>query len=107
MLIDSGFQGFGFFGQICGWMLDLLPFVDEQGWHRAHWRMLSKLYGDPPHYDLFKSVLQLAYEPEDDPPGVTMFEDLHWRFTALAGTSMVTTCGRTRFGMRTFGGRRG
>ena len=85
MLIDSGYQGFGFFGQICSWILDLLPYCDEQGWQRAHWRIRSKLYGDPPDYNIFDSVIETVYTPESDPPGKVMFEDLHWQFNPRDG----------------------
>jgi hypothetical protein len=85
VLIDSGYQGFGFFGQICSWILDLLPYCDSQGWNRAHWCIRSKLYGDTPNYNIFDSVIQTAYQPEDEPAGRVMFEDLHWKFNPQDG----------------------
>ena len=85
MLIESEPQGFGLFGRVFSWMLDLLPYCDSQGWQRADWRIYSPNYGEPPDFNIFPSVLEMVYTPDPKPAGMVSFDELHWRFNPQDG----------------------
>jgi hypothetical protein len=85
MFIESDYMGFGLFGQIFSWILDILPYCDSQGWNRAVWNIKSRSYGEPPDYNIFPSVLQTVYAPESEPVGRISLEELHWRFNPKDG----------------------
>ena len=74
MIIESDYLTEGLFGQVYVWMLEVLPYIDEQKW-RPDWRIRTKNYGEAPDFNIFPSIIQLNYEPEAE--GSTLsFEEL-------------------------------
>src|SRR5208337_4811606 len=74
MIIESDYLTEGLFGQVFIWMLEILPYVDSQGW-KPEWRIRTKNYGDPETSNIFPGIIRTAYDPE---PGaeLTSFEQL-------------------------------
>ncbi len=82
MTIKSDFLTFGLFGQVFGWMLEILPHL-EQYKLRPAWEIRTKHYGEPPEFNIFPGVIETAYPPDAEPTGELSLEELK----QLHGTS--------------------
>lgn len=74
MIIRSDLLTEGLFGQVFAWMLEVLPYVDSQGW-KPNWEILTRNYGSPPSFNIFPGIIATNYEP-DDSRDVVSFEHL-------------------------------
>ena len=63
MIIRSELLTEGLFGQILLWMLEIVPYVQQQGW-KPGWQIRSRNYGQPPDHDIFPSIIDTTYTPE-------------------------------------------
>src|SRR5688572_18412877 len=74
MIIRSELLTEGLFGEALLWMLEIVPFIQSQGW-MPDWQIRSRNYGQPPNFDIFPSIVDVAYTPEPTGP-VVSFEHL-------------------------------
>lgn len=78
MLIQSDFIPCAFWGQVASWTLDILPWLESMGYTRPKWHLRSKIYCQPPDYNLFPDFIQTIYEPLDDDGKTLSWEELHY-----------------------------
>ena len=75
MIIRSDFLTEGLFAQVFVYMLEVLPYIESQGW-KPRWEIRTKHYGEPPDFNIFPGIIQTNYTPE---PGheIISFEELY------------------------------
>lgn len=75
MIIQSGYLTEGLFGEALTWMLELLPYIAEEGL-KPVWSIRHPNYGAPPTYDIFPDIIRTTYVPHPDSSTVVSFEAL-------------------------------
>jgi hypothetical protein len=75
MIIQSEFLTEGLFGQVFNWMLDILPYL-QSGGLRPTWSIRTRNYGEPPDFNIFPSIIQTTYEPDETTDEILSLESL-------------------------------